>query len=269
MVIMMKKSGILARSLCGLCALLLTATAPVCLAASGGDEEPVVKTQMVAAAGKGVQVYTNESLAGGSVNYPAGSLLTVASNGNGVYRVYDQSGNIQGYCSAVNLADKEDLIFCLPPYLVEDGVFSDMVDLDYYLYTHPDSLLINGKDDTILLQRTVIEALEKVAVKLGSDYQLWIEEGYAISSAEPYVIEVGNMHLSFNTGCALILSVHDGAGVKKDLTLQSSANKLMISGGFTLNDNPGGKGVYYYNLFPNYLGVDIPLDEMPMIAVKG
>lgn len=265
----MKKSGILTRSLCGICALLLLATAPVCLAASDGNGGNVQKTRMIAASGKGVQVYTNESLAGGSVSYPAGSVLTVAPDGNGVCRVYDQNGNIQGYCSAVNLVDEEDMLFCLPPYLVEDGQVSDMIDLDYYLYTHPESLLINGKDDTILLQRSVITALEKVAVRLGTNYQLWIEEGYAVSNAEPYVIEVGNIHVSFNTGCALILSVHDGSGIKKDLTLQSSANKLLTSGGFTLNDNPGGNGVYYYNYFPEYLGVDIPADEMPMIAVKG
>lgn len=265
----MKKSGIYCRSLCALCALLLTAAAPVCLAASDAGAGNVQKTQMVAASGKGVQVYNNESLTGGAVSYPEGSLLTVSSGKDGICRVYDQNGNIQGYCSAVNLVDPQDMLFYLPPYLVENGQVSDMMDLDYYLYTHPESLLINGKDDTILLQRSVIEALEKVAVKLGTDYQLWIEEGYAVSSAEPYVIDIGNSRVSFNTGCALILSVHDGSGIKTDLTLQSAVNKTMISGGFTLNDNPSGNGVYYYNTHANYLGVDIPADEMPMIAVKG
>lgn len=275
-------SRILRRAVAGLLVLALLTAAPLALTAAEDPESsspalpalpdaPVgEKSTVVVAAPKGIRVFADSSLSGASTNYPAGTELTVSSCKNGTSCVYDSTGTIRGYCSSTGLVDGSDTLYFLPPYLCENGLVSDLVDLDYYLLTHPDSLLINGRDDTVLLQRDVLDLLERLAKEPElADNQIWIESGYTTSDSDPYHIEFnsGMLKCSTSTGCVFEISLHDANGKKLEVQMQGTLVKKMSRYNFSLYNNPNRNGVFYYGLFGDYLPVDIPMSEMPRLAV--
>lgn len=259
--------------LSGFAALLL-----LCAALTGvsADAAAPVQPKAFEVGANSMALYADRSLRGAQTgNLSRGDRLNAVPNGDGSCTVYDEGGNLLGYCSPVDLVEPGTPLFVQAPYLYStdflgNPLIFDLIDLDLYLSGHASdiyrSVPESGEETPVLLSRHMLGDLEAAASALAdAGITLWVDEGYRPGDGVP----VRGM-AAYNTGCVL--------------------NLTLIRGSIRLNQNPGSaaylqavgilrlhgfypcetdSSVFSYDDFDSRYGVDLNIADLPRVSADG
>ncbi len=266
----MKNNRILRGTATCLCLAMLLCAALTGIRADAAADASQITVKEVGS--DAVRIYSNRSLTGATLaSYTRGSRLSVSLNGDGSCTVYDNGGNIAGYCSPVDLVEPGTPLFVQAPYLYAtdeygDPLVFDLLDLDLYLSENPSKLFKNPSDDgsekIVLIQRGLLEDLEKAASDLAAKgIGLWVDAGYRPDETAP-----GGMG-AYNTGTVLNLVLIQN-NAELNLSPNSSAfrnaKNILQMNGFYLAE--GSSTVFSYDYYYDCYGAMLDLTALPRIA---
>jgi len=251
------------------------------LAAPGDDDGQVVTYSMVVVCSE-LDIYGSPNFSGAPVMVKQkGETLTVSTSDGSVYTVYSTSG-IVGYCRASGLlyADTRTVVRLPAQFVKEvyreqtvvpsedperpgeyDIVYgeeitkirvSELADLNEYAYRRLSPFAPSS--EVILLQRDILEALERYGSSLSSaGLSFSVESGYSLT--EPSEIAgLYELPLSVRSGALLKITCINSAGNKVSAAANVYSRNALSAAGLT---RVGETDWYYSNNYDNYANVTV------------
>lgn len=244
----------------------------ICAALTGvcADAAPSVQPRAYEVGSNSLTLYADRSLRGAqNGTLSKGDRISAAPNGDGSCTVYDEGGELLGYCSPVDLVTPGTPLFVQVPYLYStdllgEPLFFDLIDLDLYLSENASdiyrSVPESGEEKTVLICRRMLGDLEEAADELAkAGITLWVDEGYRPDGTIP----VRGM-AAYNTGCVLNLTlIRDNLrlGQNPNSAAYIQARNILRLHGFYPSETDSL--VFCYDDFESCLGVDLDVSSLP------
>lgn len=252
-----------------------TAVLLLCAALTGvsADAAPSEPPKTLEVGSASVTLYADRSLKGTqSGTLSRGRQVSAVQNGDGSCTVYDDAGNLLGYCSPVDLVEPGTPLFVLVPYLYTTDFFGspvvfDLIDLDLYLAENASNIYKSvpdgGEEKTILLSRHLMDDLEAAAGDLAkAGVNLWVDDGYRPDDA----VLVPGM-AACNTGCVLNLTLISGS-IRLNQNPSSAAyiqaRNILRRHGFFPSESDSS--LFCYDDFKSHYGVNLDISDLPRVA---
>ena len=253
-----------------------------------GDEEaedlPEPEKKEMLVVGSTLNIYSDKTLTGKAVATRKKGVIVTASTYDGIiYTVYAGETMI-GYCRASGLvyADTKTVVK-LPtaceevvcrdlitpdPIVNEEGEtiqpepvygeeytvlkHSELADVNEYAYAESSSLAI--REDTVLVQRDILEALEHSSSSMKkAGLSFIIVSGYSLDGTD----EIKDAPLSAKTGALIKIYCVDSSGASVSVAYNTYARSAIASAGLVMAGKDGNSDWYYASDYNQYLETNI------------
>ena len=253
-----------------------------------GDEEgedlpePEIRDMLVA--GSTLNIYGDKTLTGKTVATRKKGVTVTASTYDGlVYAVYNGEKMV-GYCGASGLIYNDtktvvkvptacrnvvcrDLI-TPDPIVNEEGEIiqpdpiygeeytvlkhSELADVNEYAYAESSSLAV--RNNTVLVQRDILEALERSSSSMKrAGLSFIIDSGYSADGKDG----AKNAPVSSKTGALIKIYCVDSTGAPVSVAYNAYARSAIASAGLVMAGNDGNSDWYYASDYKQYLETNI------------
>lgn len=260
-----------------LLALLFGAAAVYALPGDEDDEnlpEPEKREMLVV--GSTLDIYSDRTLTGKAVTTRNKGVIVTASTDDGsIYTVY-AGDTVIGYCRASGLvyngtktvvkvptacAEVECRDLIAPGTEQSEPVYGDkytvlkhseLADVNEYAYAKSSSLAI--REDTVLVQRDILEALDHSSSSMEkAGLSFIIDSGYGIDQSE-----YKGLPLSSKTGALIKIYCVDSSGASVSVAYNAYARSAIESAGLV---QYGSSDLYYASEYTQYLETDITASD--------
>ena len=268
-----------------LLAVLLGAAAVYALPGDEENEElPEPEKREMLVVGSTLNIYGDKTLTGKAIATRKKGVVVTASTYDGIiYTVY-AGDTIIGYCRSSGLVyDNTKTVVKLPtacrevvcrdlitpdPIVNEDGEIiqpepvygeeytmlkhSELADVNEYAYAESSSLAI--REDTVLVQRDILEALEHSSSSMKrAGLSFIIASGYSLDETAG----IADAPLSAKTGALIKIYCVDSTGASVSVAYNAYARSAIASAGLVMVENNGESDWYYAADYKQYLETNI------------
>lgn len=266
--------------------LLLGAAAVYALPGDETEETvaPAPEKRDMLVVGSVLNIYSDKTLTGKAIATRKKGVVVTASTEDGlIYTVY-AGDTLVGYCRASGLVyDGTKIVVKLPavceevvcrdlitpdPIVTEEGEIiqpepvlgdeytcikhSELADVNEYAYSESSSLAL--REETVLVQRDILEALERSSSSMKrAGLSFIISSGYSLEDTSG----IPDLPLSAKTGALIKIYCVDSSGASVSVSYNAYARSAIASAGLVTAGDGGESDWYYAADYKQYLETSI------------